>query len=105
MDFTARNLIYTVICRCIGQTYIGETVCLRARANTHRSNSKSLDRASIEVSRHLYRCGQGFKMCPMVKVREECKMVRLVVEDSLIKLLKPDLNTDKRNLLHLKLMD
>ena len=59
----------------------------------------------MEVSKHLFRCGQGFKMCPLVKVKEECKILRLVIEDNLIKLLKPDLNADRRNLLHLKLME
>ena len=44
-------------------------------------------------------------MCPIVKVREDCKILRLVLEDGLIKLLKPDLNTDTRNLLHLKVLD
>ena len=59
----------------------------------------------MEVSRHIYRGGQGFKICPIVKVKEDCKILRLVIEDSLIKLLKPELNTDKRNLLHLQHME
>ena len=37
-----------------GPSVIGETVCLRDRASSHRSNSKCDDRAVMEVSRHLY---------------------------------------------------
>ena len=105
MDCTVRNVIYALFCVRCAQSYIGETVCLRDRANSHRSNSKSEDAAVMEVSRHIYRCGQGFIICPIFKVKEECKILRLVIEESLIKLLKPDLNTDKRNLLHLKVLE
>ena len=105
MDCNVRNVIYALFCGGCAQSYIGETVCLRDRASSHRSNSKCEDRAVMEVSRHLYRCGKGFKICPIVKVKEDCKILRLVIEDGLIKLLKPDLNTDTRNLLHLKVLD
>ena len=80
------------------------TVCLRNRASAHRSNSKVEERAVMEVSKHVLKCGKGFKICPIYKVKEECKISRLVVEENLIKLLKPDLNADQRNLLHLKLL-
>ena len=100
-----RNVIYALFCGGCSQSYIGETVCFRDRASSHRSNSKCEDRTVMEVSRHLYRCGKGFKICPIVKVKEDCKILRLVIEDGLIKLLKPDLNTDTRNLLHLKVLD
>ena len=105
MDCNVRNVIYALFCGGCAQSYIGETVCLRDRANSHRSNSKCEDNAVMEVSRHLYECGRGFKICPIVKVKEDCKILRLVIEDGLIKLLKPDLNTDTRNLLHLKVLD
>ena len=105
LDCTARNVIYALFCGGCSKYYIGETVCLRDRASSHRSNSKSEDRAVMEVSSHLYKCGKGFTICPIFKVREECKILRLVVEDNLIKLLKPDLNRDRRNLLHLSLLD
>lgn len=105
MDCTVRNVIYALFCGGCGQSYIGETVCLRDRATAHRSNSKSEDNAVMGVSRHLYRCGQGFKICPIVKVKEECKILRLVIEDALIKLLKPTLNRDMRNLLHLHVLE
>ena len=59
----------------------------------------------MEVSRHIYECGKGFTICPIMKVKEDCKILRLVLEDGLIKLLKPDLNADTRNLLHLKVLD
>ena len=84
---------------------MGETVCLRNRASAHRSNSKTEDGAAMEVSKHLLLCNKGFKICPISKIKEDCKILRLVVEDSLIKLLKPDLNADRRNLLHLKLWE
>lgn len=105
MDCTVRNVIYALFCGGCTHSYIGETVCLRDRANSHRSNSKTEEAAVMEVSNHIYRCGQGFKMIPLVKVKEECKILRLVIEDNLIKLLKPDLNADKRNLLHLQLKE
>lgn len=105
MDCTARNVIYALFCGGCAQSYIGETVCLRDRANAHRSNSYSESRAVMEVSRHLYKCGQGFKIIPIVKVKEDCKILRLVIEDGLIKLLKPDLNADQRNLLHLRILE
>ena len=102
MNCTARNVVYALFCSGCDQFYIGETVCLRDRTNTHRSNSK-YEGAGMEVSKHLFRCGQGFKICPILKVSDECKIARLVKEDLLIKLLKPDLNADRRNLLHLQL--
>ena len=105
MDCTVRNVIYALFCGGCAQSYIGETVCLRDRANSHRSNSHSETRAVMEVSRHLYECGQGFKMIPIVKVKEDCKILRLVIEGGLIKLLKPDLNADQRNLLHLRVLE
>jgi hypothetical protein len=112
MDCTVRNVIYALFCNGCGKSYIGESVCFRDRINTHRSNSspnrdavKMADESVMEVSRHFYECGQGFRACPIFKVREECKMLRLVVEDYLIKLLKPDLNAPRRNILHLKAMD
>ena len=105
MDCTVRNVVYALFCGGCSKSYIGETVCLRDRASAHRSNSKSEDKAVMEVSKHLHKCGMGFKMCPIYKVKEECKILRLVVEDGLIKLLKPDLNADCRNLLHLKILE
>ena len=86
------------------RSYIGERVNLRNRASAHRNNSKDLDRAVMRVSRHVYECGRGFRICPILKLKEECKISRLVKEDNLIKLFKPDLNADKRNLLHLNLI-
>ena len=103
MNCMVRNVIYVIICNGCGQSYIGETTCLRERTNAHRSNSNDENRALMEVSRHLYNCGQSFKICPIFKLKDECKILRLFKENSLIKLLKPDLNTDKRNLLHLQL--
>lgn len=107
MDCTVRNVVYALFCGGCAQSYVGETVCLRDRATSHRSNSKvdpteDTSRVVAEVSKHLHECGQGFKICPIVKVKDECKILRLFIEDQLIKLLKPDLNADRRNLLHLQ---
>ena len=103
LDCNARNIIYALFCGGCSKYYIGETVCLRDRASAHRFNSKSVDRAVMEVSSHVFKCGKGFKICPIFKLKEDCKILRLVVENNLIKLLKPDLNRDQRNLLHLQL--
>ena len=102
MDCTVRNVVYLLTCEACD---VGETVCLRKRASAHRSNSKSEDRAIQEVSKHLNKCNKGFKICPIYKVKEECKMLRLVIEENLVNLLKPELNADQRNLLHLKLFE
>ena len=104
MDCTSRNVIYALFCQKCNCSYIGETVNLRNRASAHRNNSKSHDRAIMRVSRHICECGKGFRMCPILKLKEECKITRLVKEDNLIKIFKPDLNADKRNLLHLNLI-
>ena len=104
MDCTTRNVVYALFCNLCKQSYIGETVCLRDRVNSHRTNSKSLDRAAQQVSRHFLHCSSGFKVCPILKVNQECKIARLVKEDNLVKLLKPDLNADERNLLHLNIV-
>lgn len=101
MDCLARNVIYVLFCLGCERSYIGETVNFRDRMNGHRNTSSSRTSAVAEVSKHIFNCGRGFKSCPIYKVREESKIARLVMEDRLIKLLKPDLNTDKRNLLHL----
>ena len=101
MDCTARNVVYALFCNGCDKYYIGETVNLRNRASSHRSNSKVEDRAVMEVSKHVLICNKSFKICPIYKIKEECKILRLVIEDNLIKLLKPDLNADRRNLLHL----
>ncbi|NQY54553.1 MAG: hypothetical protein HRT42_13390 [Campylobacteraceae bacterium] len=102
MDCTVKNVVYALFCDGCGEDYIGQTVCLRDRMNTHRNKSKTDDPAFAEVSRHLYRCGKGFRVFPLVKVKEDCIYTRLVEEDLLINLFKPSLNTDKRNLLHLQ---
>ena len=101
MDCTVRNLVYVIQCKGCGYTYIGETVNFRHRMSSHKSNSGQKD-AVMEVNRHLYTCGKGFWKCPIFKVKEENKISRLVFEDKWIKLLKPDLNRDQRNLLHLQ---
>ena len=101
MDCTVRNVIYALKCKSCEQTYIGETVNLRNRMTTHRNNSAHESSAVMKVNKHLYECGLGFWLCPIYKMREENKIARLVKEDSLIKLLKPELNADTRNLLHL----
>ena len=101
MDCTVRNVVYVIFCQSCNQSYIGETVCFRERMNAHRSKSKSTDCDIQEVNRHLFNCGRGFRSCPLYKIREESKVTRLVMESHFIKTLKPDLNKDKRNLLHL----
>ena len=103
MNCTTRNVIYAIFCQRCNKSYIGETINLRSRANSHRNNSKNPDYAVMQVSKHIYNCGQGFRICPILKLNEECKISRLVKEDRLIKSLKPDLNADKRSLLHLNL--
>lgn len=102
MNCTARNLIYVLFCKKCDYSYIGETVNFRDRMSKHRSNSAAWTSASMEVSRHLYRCGQGFWASPLFKVKQENKIARLVKEDKLVKLLRPELNRDERNLLHLQ---
>ena len=102
MSCITRNLVYAILCKKCGYSYIGESVNLRSRMNSHRSASSSHTAATQEVSKHLYKCGMGFDICPLYKVGEENKVTRLVKEDRLIKLLKPDLNRDQRNLLQLK---
>ena len=101
MDCTVRNLIYVTQCKNCGYTYIGETVNFRRRMSQHKSNSADLAHAAMDVSKHLYECGKGFWKCPIFKVKRENKIARLVIEDKLVKWLKPDLNRDVRNLLHL----
>lgn len=101
MNCLVRNVIYVLFCNACGYSYIGETVDFRQRMNGHRSKSGSYSYACAEVNRHLLNCGQGFTSCPIFKVREESKIARLVTESKLISWLKPDLNTDERNLLHL----
>ena len=103
MTCTTRNVIYALFCNLCKQSYIGETVCLRDRVNSHRTKSKSVENAAQQVNRHFLMCGRGFKVCPLLKINQECKITRLVKEDKLIKMFKPDLNADKRNLLHLSL--
>ena len=102
MSCTTRNLVYATLCKKCGHSYIGETVNLRSRMNKHRSDSNSHATATQETSRHLYECGMGFWICPLYKVGDENKITRLVKENKLIKLLKPDLNRDERNILQLK---
>ena len=101
MTCLVRNVIYVIQCRKCGFTYIGESVNLRHRMSAHRFNSSSLNNVCQEVSRHLCECGMGFYVCPLFKMKLEGKIARLVMEDKLVKMLKPDLNRDKRNLLHL----
>ena len=102
MDCTVRNVIYCIQCKDTGcgQTYIGETVNFRSRMSSHKTHSKE-PHAAMEVARHLYKCGKGFWKFPLYKVKLENKIARLVKEDQLVKWLKPDLNRDTRNLLHL----
>jgi hypothetical protein len=102
MSCITRNLVYATICKKCGHSYIGETTNLRNRMNTHRSTSGKSTTANQENSRHLFKCGMGFNICPLFKVGEENKIARLVKEDKLITLLKPDLNRDQRNILQLK---
>ena len=99
MSCITRNLIYAIFCINCGFSYVGETVNLTSRMAAHRSNSKTLDNGSQEVSLHLHSCAKGFHILPLFKLREENKIARLVKENYFIKLLKPDLNTGQRNIL------
>ena len=101
MSCIVRNVVYATICKNCGHTYVGETVNLRSRMTAHRSNSRNLDEASQVNSKHLHECGKGFHVLPLYKLKEENKISRLVKEDHFIKLLKPDLNRDCRNILNL----
>ena len=102
MDCSSKNVIYALFCGGCDEYYIGQTKCLRSRMSTHRFNSRNSDHFVMEVSKHLYNCGRGFKVFPLQKIKEDCIYTRLVEEDAYIKLLKPSLNADKRNLLHLQ---
>ena len=102
MTCVTRNLVYAIFCKKDNHSYLGETVNLRNRMNAHRTSSGSLTVAAQEVSKHICSCGEGFWICPLYKVGEENKVSRLVKEDKLIKLLKPDLNRDQRNIMQLK---
>ena len=102
MTCVTRNLVYAIFCKKDNHSYLGETVNLRNRMNAHRTQSGSLTVAAQEVSKHICNCGEGFWICPLYKVGEENKVSRLVKEDKLIKLLKPDLNRDQRNIMQLK---
>ena len=95
------TMSYVIQCKKCGFTYIGESVNLRHKMSAHRFSCSSLNNVCQEVSRHLCECGMGFHICPLFKMKQEGKIARLVMEDKLVKLLKPDLNRDKRNLLHL----
>jgi hypothetical protein len=101
MDCTVKNVVYALFCNGCDADYIGETVNLRHRMNSHRHHNKSED-AFAKVNSHLYNCGKGFKVCPLFKIKEDCIYSRLVEEDLLINLIKPSLNADTRNLLHLQ---
>ena len=104
MNCTVRNVIYMVQCKVCHQTYIGETTNFRARMSAYKSNSSNEDYStSMEVYSHLYKCGGGFWKLPFFKVKVENKITRLVIESNFIKTLKPDLNRDERNLLHLSI--
>ena len=72
MDCNARNLIYLRCIKC-NQTYIGETVDFRATMSQYKSNSAPLNNASMEVSEHLYMCGQGFWNIPILKKKRITK--------------------------------
>ena len=100
MNCTVRNVIYVIVCKLCGHTYIGETVNFRRRMSKHKTDCNNVN-APMEVSRHLRRCGQGFWKLPIYKVKKESKIDRLVFENKLVNWLKPDLNRDQRRLLHL----
>ena len=104
MNCTVRNVIYVLQCKLCSQTYIGKTVNFRSRMSSHKTSSRDPDSA-MEVGSHLYRCGEGFWKLPLFKVKVENKIARLVIENKLIKMLKPDLNRDTRNLLNLKIRE
>lgn len=103
MNCLARNVVYYIVCKKCSEDYVGETVNLRNRNNSHRNNSKEESRAVMEVSRHIFCCGEGYTICPILKVKQDCKITRLIKEDSIIKMAQPSLNRDTRNLLHLNL--
>ena len=105
MDCSTRNLIYAIFCIACGKSYIGESVNLRDRMAGHRSKTKHATSTSPKVNKHIHDCGQGFQVCPLLKLQDDTRITRLVYEDQLVKLLKPDLNADTRNLLHLQLKD
>ena len=100
MTCLTRNLVYALFCKKCNHSYIGETHDFRERMNHHRWDNNN-ESAPQEVNQHLRSCGQGFTSCPLYKVKEESRIARLVKEHFLIKLLKPDLNRDERNILHL----
>ena len=94
------NLVYALFCKKWHHSYIGKTVKFLEKMNHHRSvNNKVCSHGGQPTNQRG--CGHGFISCPLYKVKEESGIVRLVKEQFLIKLLKPDLKRDARNILHL----
>ena len=90
----SKFVIYLIVCGC-GLEYIGECQNLKQRTRLHRSNLKCERNRVLNVSKHLYNCGDGtFKLYPFYQMPNSSDHDRRVKERYFINKYKPQLNGD-----------
>ena len=83
--------IYLLKCNC-GLQYIGETDNFRSRINLHKSQIIHSKYRKLEVSKHMFSCGNKFSCLPIFLMRDENVLSRQVKEENFIITYEPELN-------------
>ena len=101
MTCEVKDVIYVVTCSGCGKQYIGETEDLHNRVTIHNQQINHPQYRHLNVSRHIARCAIGrklkYKICPILKLRNQNRISRQVKENYLIQKYRPPLNsTDLR---------
>ena len=65
LNCSAKNVIYVIECNKCKDWYIGSTENLKHRVALHKSNIKLSHNRVLNVSKHLHKCNQGFKIKPI----------------------------------------
>lgn len=95
MTCKAKNVIYIIICTKCNEFYIGQTEHLRNRVTLHREQIRHEQYRHLKVSEHLAKCSDGnFKIMPIYKCENTTKLFRESKEQEIMKILKPQLNSD-----------
>ena len=97
MTCEVKDVIYIVTCSGYGKQYIGETKDLRDRVTIHNQQINYPQYRHLNVSHHIARCAierrLKYKICPILKLRNQNRISRQVKENYLMQKYRPPLNS------------
>ncbi len=97
LDCDCKFVIYCLQCEGCGENYIGSTISLRERMNTHRSHTENCNReGALGANKHFSECANGldikFKVFPFRHILSKSERILRIEEQKYIQKFNPTLN-------------